>query len=116
MRLLHQLPQNLSASGVFEYREGLIKINHRLPNLRLGSGGLLKTQLEHRIISSESMKHTMGAAKTVFLTILTIAGILLLALSFAASYADEYLKERITEDCEDEVGTIGEIFGADEGQ
>jgi len=62
------------------------------------------------------MKHTMGAAKTVFLTILTIAGILLLALSFAASYADEYLKERITEDCEDEVGTIGEIFGADEGQ
>ena len=40
----------------------------------------------------------MGAAKTVFLTILTIAGILLIALSFAASYADEYLKERITED------------------
>ena len=58
----------------------------------------------------------MGAAKTVFLTILTIAGILLIALSFAASYADEYLKERITEDCEDEVGTIGELIGADEGQ
>ena len=62
------------------------------------------------------MKHIMGAAKTVFLTILTIAGILLIALSFAASYADEYLKERITEDCEDEVGTIGELIGADEGQ
>ena len=62
------------------------------------------------------MKHIMGAAKTVFLTVLTIAGILLVALSFAASYADEYLNERITEDCEDEVGTIGEIIGADEGQ
>tara|TARA_B100000029_G_scaffold29672_1_gene28534 strand:- start:802 stop:1110 length:309 start_codon:yes stop_codon:yes gene_type:complete len=62
------------------------------------------------------MKHIMGAAKTVFLTILTIAGILLLALSFAASYADDYLKERITEECEDEVGTIGEFIGADEGQ
>ena len=58
----------------------------------------------------------MGVAKTVFLTILTIVGILLLALSFAASYADEYLNERITEDCDDEVGTIGEIIGADEGQ
>ena len=58
----------------------------------------------------------MGAAKTVFLTVLTVAGILLLALSFAASYADEYLKERITEECEDEIGTIGEILGADEGQ
>ena len=58
----------------------------------------------------------MGAAKTVFLTILTIVGILLLALSFAASYADEYLNERITEDCDDEVGTIGEIIWADEGQ
>ena len=58
----------------------------------------------------------MGAAKTVFLTILTIAGILLLALSFAASFVDEYLNERITEDCEDEAGTIGEIIGSDEGQ
>ena len=58
----------------------------------------------------------MGAAKTVFLTVLSIAGILLLALSFAASYADEYLNDRITEDCDDEVGTIGEIIGADEGQ
>jgi len=58
----------------------------------------------------------MGAAKTVFLTVLTIAGILLLALSFAASYADEFLKEKITEECEDEAGTIGEILGADEGQ
>ncbi len=62
------------------------------------------------------MKPTMGAAKTVFLTVLTVAGILLLVLSFAASYADEYLKERITEECEDEIGTIGEIIGFDEGQ
>ena len=62
------------------------------------------------------MKHIMGAAKTVFLTILTIAGILLLALSFAASYADEYLEQRISEDCEGEIGTIGELIGADEGQ
>ena len=58
----------------------------------------------------------MGAAKTVFLTVLMIAGILLLTLSFAASYTDEYLEERITEECEDEIGTIGEILGADEGQ
>lgn len=62
------------------------------------------------------MKRIMGAAKTVFLTILTIAGILLLALSFAASYADEYLEQRISEDCEDDIGTIGELIGADEGQ
>ncbi len=62
------------------------------------------------------MKATMGAAKTVFLTVLTIAGIILLALSYAASYADDYLNERISEECDDDVGTIGEIIGADEGQ
>ena len=58
----------------------------------------------------------MGAAKTVFLTVLTIAGILLIALSFAASYADEYLNERISEECDDDIGTLGELIGADEGQ
>jgi len=62
------------------------------------------------------MKHIMGAAKTVFLTVLTIAGILLIALSFAASYADEYLNERISEECDDDIGTLGELIGADEGQ
>ena len=116
MRLLDQPPENMTSGGVLEYRQRLVEIDHLLPNPGLGSGGLLKTQLEHRIISFESTKHIMGAAKTVFLTVLTIAGILLLALSFAASYADEYLNERISEDCEDEVGTIGEIIGADEGQ
>ena len=62
------------------------------------------------------MKATMGAAKTVFLTVLTIAGIILLALSYAASYADDYLNERISEECDDDVGAIGELIGADEGQ
>jgi len=62
------------------------------------------------------MKQIMGAAKTVFLTLLTIAGILLIALSFAASYADEYLNERISEECDDDIGTLGELIGVDEGQ
>ena len=58
----------------------------------------------------------MGAAKTVFLTVLTIAGILLIALSFAASFFDEYLNERISKECDDDIGTIGELIGVDEGQ
>ena len=58
----------------------------------------------------------MGAGRTVLVTILVIAGVLLLALSWGASFADNYLEDRIAEDCDDEVGTIGQIIGADEGQ
>ena len=58
----------------------------------------------------------MGTGKTVLVTILVIAGLLLLGLSWGASFADDYLEERIAEDCDDEVGTIGELIGADEGQ
>ena len=52
----------------------------------------------------------------MLVTILVIAGVLLLALSWGASFADNYLEDRIAEDCDDEVGTIGQIIGADEGQ
>ena len=58
----------------------------------------------------------MGTGKTVLVTILVIAGLLLLGLSWAASFADDYLEERIAEECDDEAGTIGQIIGADEGQ
>ncbi len=58
----------------------------------------------------------MGTGRTVLVTILVIAGVLLLALSWGASFADNYLEDRIAEDCDDEVGTIGQIIGADEGQ
>ena len=58
----------------------------------------------------------MGAGRTVLVTLLVIIGVLLLALSWGASFADDYLEDRIAEDCDDEVGTIGQIIGADEGQ
>ena len=58
----------------------------------------------------------MGTGRTVLVTILVIAGVLLLALSWGASFADNYLEDRIAEDCDDEVGTVGQIIGADEGQ
>ena len=58
----------------------------------------------------------MGAGRTVLVTILVILGVLLLALSWGASFADDYLEDRIAEDCDDEGGTIGQIIGADEGQ
>ena len=58
----------------------------------------------------------MGTGRTVLVTILVIAGVLLLGLSWGASFADNYLEDRIAEDCDDEVGTIGQIIGADEGQ
>lgn len=58
----------------------------------------------------------MGTGRTVIVTILVIAGVLLLGLSWGASFADDFLEERIAEDCDDEVGTFGQIIGADEGQ
>ena len=58
----------------------------------------------------------MGTGRTVLVTILVIAGVLLLGLSWGASFADDYLEDRIAEDCDDEAGTIGELIGADEGQ
>ena len=58
----------------------------------------------------------MGTGKTVLVTILVIVGLLLLGLSWGASFADDYLEERIAEECDDEAGTIGQIIGADEGQ
>jgi len=58
----------------------------------------------------------MGAGKTVLVTVLVIAGLLMLALSFVASIVVDTIDQRIADECEDETGTIGEIIGADEGQ
>ena len=58
----------------------------------------------------------MGTGKTVLVTVLVIAGLLMLALSFIASIVVDTIDQRIADECEDETGTIGEIIGADEGQ
>jgi len=58
----------------------------------------------------------MGTGKTVLVTVLVIAGLLMLALSFVASIVVDAIDQRIADECEDEAGTIGEIIGADEGQ
>jgi len=58
----------------------------------------------------------MGTGKTVIVTVLVIAGLLMLALSFVASIVVDTIDQRIADECEDEAGTIGEIIGADEGQ
>ncbi len=58
----------------------------------------------------------MGTGKTVLVTVLVIAGLLMLALSFVASIVVDTIDQRIADECEDETGTIGEIIGADEGQ
>ena len=58
----------------------------------------------------------MGTGKTVLVTVLVIAGLLMLALSFVASIGVDIIDQRIADECEDETGTIGEIIGADEGQ
>jgi hypothetical protein len=58
----------------------------------------------------------MGTGKTVIVTVLVIAGLLMLALSFVASIVVDAIDQRIADECEDEAGTIGEIIGADEGQ
>ena len=58
----------------------------------------------------------MGTGKTVLVTVLVIAGLLMLVLSFVASIVVDTIDQRIADECEDETGTIGEIIGADEGQ
>ncbi|SVD94554.1 uncharacterized protein METZ01_LOCUS447408 [marine metagenome] len=58
----------------------------------------------------------MGTGKTVLVTVLVIAGLLMLTLSFVASIVVDTIDQRIADECEDETGTIGEIIGADEGQ
>ena len=58
----------------------------------------------------------MGTAGTVLKTALVIFGALILLAALGASVAVSYYDERIAEDCDDTVGTIGQVVGADEGQ
>ena len=58
----------------------------------------------------------MGAAKTVIKTVIVIMGILLILASFGALVVANEIDSRVSEDCEDAVGSIGEIIGADEEQ
>ena len=58
----------------------------------------------------------MGAAKTVIKTVIVIMGILLILASFGALVVANEIDSRVSEECEDAVGSIGEIIGADEGQ
>ena len=47
---------------------------------------------------------------------IVILGILLILASFGAQVAANEIDSRVSEDCEDAVGSIGEIIGADEEQ
>ena len=58
----------------------------------------------------------MGAAKTVIKTVIVIMGILMIIASFGALVVANEIDSRVSEDCEDAVGSIGEIIGADEEQ
>ena len=58
----------------------------------------------------------MGTARTVIKTVTVILGILLVLASFGALVAANEIDSRVSEDCEDTVGSIGEIIGADEEQ
>lgn len=58
----------------------------------------------------------MGAAKTVIKTVIVVMGILLVIASFGALVVANEIDSRVSEDCEDAVGSIGEIIGADEEQ
>ena len=58
----------------------------------------------------------MGAAKTVIKTVIVIMGILMIIASFGALVVANEIDSRVSEDCEDAVGSIGEIVGADEEQ
>jgi len=58
----------------------------------------------------------MGATKTVIKTVIVIMGIILILTSFGALIVANEIDSRVSEDCEDAVGSIGEIIGADEEQ
>ncbi len=58
----------------------------------------------------------MGVAKTVIKTVVVILGILLILASLGALVAANEIDSRVSEECEDAVGSIGEIIGADEEQ
>ena len=58
----------------------------------------------------------MGVAKTVIKTVVVKFGILLILASLGALVAANEIDSRVSEDCEDAVGSIGEIIGADEEQ
>lgn len=58
----------------------------------------------------------MGTATTVLKTASVIFGALILLAALGASVVVSYYDERIAEDCDDTVGTIGQVVGADEGQ
>ena len=45
-----------------------------------------------------------------------IFGALILLAAFGVSLVVSFYDERIAEDCDDTVGTIGQVVGADEGQ
>ena len=49
-------------------------------------------------------------------TIIVIVGILLILASFGALVVANEVDSRVSEDCEDTVGSIGEMVGADEEQ
>ena len=58
----------------------------------------------------------MGAARTVIKTVIVIMGILLILASFGALVVANEIDSRVSEECEDTVGSIGEIIVADEEQ
>tara|TARA_B100000686_G_scaffold61982_1_gene66572 strand:- start:176 stop:472 length:297 start_codon:yes stop_codon:yes gene_type:complete len=58
----------------------------------------------------------MGSAGTVLKTASVIFGALILLAAFGVSLVVSFYDERIAEDCDDTVGTIGQVVGADEGQ
>ena len=58
----------------------------------------------------------MGTAGTVLKTASVIFGALILLTALGVSVVVSYYDEGIAEDCDDTVGTIGQVVGADEGQ
>ena len=56
----------------------------------------------------------MGTTKTVIKTVIVIIGILLILASFGASVVANEIDSRVSEDCEDAVGSIGEIIRSEE--
>ena len=58
----------------------------------------------------------MGSTGTVLKTASVIFGALILLAAFGVSLVVSFYDERIAEDCDDTVGTIGQVVGADEGQ